>query len=104
MPHPFVPSLTDFGRKVNRESVRVRFSRRLLGNSVFWTQQDSCTYKPITVTTPCTGPIQAQVKPNPSTEIGNRHGILPLAEELLATISYQDRERQFSLTVCPLVR
>lgn len=59
MPHPFVPSLTDFGRKEGRESVRARGRRRLPGNSVFWTQQDSCTYKLIAVTTPCTGPVQA---------------------------------------------
>lgn len=97
MLHPFVPSLTDFGRKEDTESVRARDSRRLPGNSVFWTQQDSCTYKHTAVTTPCTGLVQAQIRPNPSTEIGKKHSILPLAAELLVTISYQDRDGQFSL-------
>lgn len=78
--------------------MRARRSGYLQEVSVFCTQQGSCTYELIRVETTCTRPVIPQECKNSHTETGGRwgHKVLPLAEELLAIDSFQERRGKVS--------
>ena len=52
------------------------------GNSVLWTQKDSCTYELIAVATACTRPAQVQTRLNTRMEKGGWHYGSPSQETI----------------------
>lgn len=93
--HPFFPKLTGNWKREDHRSLRARGSGWVQENSVFHSQQGSCTYKCTDVRAVCVRPTQAQAAQNPSVERGSGDKIPPLAKKLLAIDSLREREVTF---------
>lgn len=62
-------------------------------------ERGSCTQELTVVMAACRKPVQAQTRPNASMDRRVGHTVLPLAVELLGTVSCWKRESRFVLIV-----
>lgn len=70
--------------------------------SIFWTQQGGCIYQLTAIVIASTRPAQAQVRQNPSRQRGEGHEVSSLAELLLATDGFWERESVLFKDVTPV--
>ena len=71
--------------------------------TVVWTYQSRCTHELTEVLTAVTIPLQATAIYNSSMQNKGGDKFLPLVKELLAIDISWEKEKQYSLRMCPLM-